>query len=88
MNTSIAIFKDAEASFLRETRIDPQNPKVFMWLGVCRLAQDDAQGAVAPLDKAHALDPRDVDILYHRGRAYMLVANASYAEMFNVDCTS
>ena len=78
-------FQDAEAGFLRETKIDPQNPKVFMWLGVCRLAQDDAQGAVAPLDKAYALAPQDVDILYHRGRAYMLVANANYAAMFKLD---
>jgi tetratricopeptide (TPR) repeat protein len=78
-------FKDAESFLQRETRLDPRNAQAFMWIGVCRLAQDDAQGAIAPLDKAFALDPANVDILYHRGRAYLLVANASYAAMFNLD---
>jgi tetratricopeptide (TPR) repeat protein len=78
-------FRDAEASLLRETQIDPQDAKAFMWLGVCKLAQDDPQGAIAPLDKAFALDPKDADILYHRGRAYLLVANASYDAMFKLD---
>ena len=78
-------FKDAETSLLVETRVDPKSAKAFMWLGVCRLAQDDPQAAIAPLDKAYALDPSDVDILYHRGRAYMLIANASYDAMYKVD---
>jgi len=52
---------------------------------VCRLAEDNPQGAIVELDKAYALDPSDVDILYHRGRAYLLVANASYDAMFKLD---
>jgi tetratricopeptide (TPR) repeat protein len=78
-------FKDAEESLIEETRIDPHSAKAFMWLGVCRLAEDNPQAAIAPLDKAFALDPKDVDILYHRGRAYLLVANASYDTMFKLD---
>ncbi|MGB6743091.1 MAG: tetratricopeptide repeat protein [Terracidiphilus sp.] len=78
-------FKDAETRFERETALDSHNAKAFMWLGVCRLAEDDPQAAIAPLDKAYALDPHDVDILYHRGRAYYLVANASYATMFQLN---
>jgi tetratricopeptide (TPR) repeat protein len=78
-------FKDAESRLLAETRLDPRGAKAFMWLGVCRLAQDDPQAAIAPLDKAYALDPSDVDILYHRGRAYLLVANASYRAMYKLD---
>jgi len=78
-------FKDAEASLLLETRLDPRSAKAFMWLGVCRLAEDNAQAAIAALDKAYVLDPTDVDILYHRGRAYLLVANASYDAMFKLD---
>jgi tetratricopeptide (TPR) repeat protein len=78
-------FKDAEPRLLRETAIDPRDAKAFMWLGVCKLALDDPQGAIAPLDRAYALDPADADILYHRGRAYLLVANASYDAMFKLD---
>jgi tetratricopeptide (TPR) repeat protein len=78
-------FKDAETLLERETRIDPQNAKAFMWLGVCFLAQGDAQAAIPPLDKAYALDPTNQDIRYHRGHAYLLVANASYAAMFKLN---
>ncbi len=78
-------FKEAEQLLERETRLDPQSVKAYMWLGVCRLAENDPQGAIAPLDKAYALDPKDADILYHRGRAYMLVANASYDAMFKLN---
>jgi tetratricopeptide (TPR) repeat protein len=78
-------FKEAEADLLRETRLDPRNAKAFMWLGVCRLAEDDPQAAIPPLDKAYALAPTDADILYHRGHAYFLVANASYAAMFKLN---
>ncbi len=78
-------FKYAEQLLEKETRLDPHSAKAYMWLGVCRLAENDAQGAIAPLDKAYSLDPKDIDILYHRGRAYMLVANASYDAMFKLN---
>jgi tetratricopeptide (TPR) repeat protein len=78
-------FKDAETSLLLETHLDPRSAKAFMWLGVCRLAQDNPHEAISALDKAYALDPSDVDILYHRGRAYLLVANASYDAMYKLD---
>jgi tetratricopeptide (TPR) repeat protein len=81
-------FKEAGDDLLRETRLDPHSAKAFMWLGLCRLAQNDAQGAIAPLDKAYELDPADADILYHRGHAYFLVANASYAAMFKLNYDS
>jgi tetratricopeptide (TPR) repeat protein len=78
-------FKEAEEHFLRETQLDPQSARAFMWLGVCRLAEDKPEAAIAPLDRAHQLAPADVDTLYHRGRAYLLVAKASYATMFKLD---
>jgi tetratricopeptide (TPR) repeat protein len=78
-------FKDAEWRLKLETQVDPHSAKALMWLGVCRLAQDDPQGAIAALDKAYALDASDVDILYHRGRAYLLVANASYDAMYKLN---
>jgi len=79
------LYQEAEDDFLAETRIDPRSAKAFMWLGVSRLAEERAEAAIAPLDKAHELDPTDVDTLYHRGRAYFLVANESYAAMFKAD---
>jgi tetratricopeptide (TPR) repeat protein len=81
-------FKDAETLLQSETRLDPRDAKAFMWLGVCRLAANDPAGAIAPLDKAYALDPKDIDILYHRGRAYLLAANASYDAMLKLDRNS
>lgn len=81
-------FKEAESSLQRETVIDPRNAKAYMWLGVCRLAENNPQGAIAPLDKAYALDPANVDILYHRGRAYLLMANASFDSMYKLDANS
>ncbi|WP_188759685.1 tetratricopeptide repeat protein [Edaphobacter acidisoli] len=78
-------YKDAEASLLRETHDDPRDAKAFMWLGVCYLAENNPKAAIAPLDRAYLLDPKDEDILYHRGHAYLLMANASYAEMFKLN---
>jgi tetratricopeptide (TPR) repeat protein len=72
----------------RETDIDPSNAQAFMWLGVAELAKGDAFAASAALDKAAKLKPHDVDILYHRGRAHMLVSKASYEDMYKTDPNS
>jgi tetratricopeptide (TPR) repeat protein len=72
----------------RETEIDPSSAQAFMWLGVAELAKGDAFAASAALDKAAELKPHDVDILYHRGRAHMLVSKASYEEMYKTDPNS
>jgi tetratricopeptide (TPR) repeat protein len=48
------------------------------------LAQEHADSAAAALDKAAALDPNNLDILYHRGRAHLLISKASYAAMFQL----
>lgn len=78
-------FKDAESRLQRETRIDPRDAKAFMWLGVCYLAEDKPEAAIEPLNRAYVLDPTDADILYHRGHAYLLMADASYAAMFKLN---
>lgn len=78
-------FKDAEGLLEKETHLNPADAKAFMWLGVCRLGENDPRSAIAPLEKAYALDPTNVDILYHRGRAYLEMANQSYAAMYKVD---
>jgi tetratricopeptide (TPR) repeat protein len=61
----------------KETQIDVGNGKALMWLGVAQLAADDAK-----------LNPGDVDILYHRGRAHMLVSKDSYEQMYRANPNS
>ena len=77
-------YPDAIASLKRETRIDPVNADAWMWLGVAQLAAGDAAAAAGTLDKAAELSPNNVDILYHRGRAHMLVSKETYEHMYQV----
>jgi len=75
-------YSSAISALKRETQLDPQNSKALMWLGVAQLGAGDAGSASATLDKAAQLSPSDVDILYHRGRAHMLVSKESYEQMY------
>jgi tetratricopeptide (TPR) repeat protein len=74
----------ALAAIQRESASYPKDAPAWMWLGVVRLAQDKPEEAAEALDKAAALAPDDMDILYHRGRAHLLVSKNSYAKMFKV----
>ncbi len=76
---------EAVAAVQKETAAYPKDANAWMWLGVVRLAQDRAEDAAEALDRADKLKPGDQDILYHRGRAHLLVSKDSYAEMFKVD---
>ncbi len=78
-------FSEAETRLKRETTIDPGSANAYLWLGISFLTENDPQKAIVALDKAYALDPKNIDILYQRGRAYYLVADASYAAMFQLD---
>jgi tetratricopeptide (TPR) repeat protein len=75
----------AAAAIQKETVFYPKDANAWMWLGVVRLAEDRAEEAAEALDRADKLKPGDQDILYHRGRAHLLVSKDSYAEMFKVD---
>jgi tetratricopeptide (TPR) repeat protein len=75
----------AVVAIQKETTAYPKDPAAWMWLGVVRLAQEKPEEAAAALDKATERAPDDMDILYHRGRAHLLVSNNSYARMFKVD---
>jgi len=75
----------AAAAVQKETALYPKDANAWMWLGVVRLAQDRAEEAADALDRADKLKPGDQDILYHRGRAHLLVSKDSYAEMFKID---
>ena len=76
---------EAVAAVQKETTAYPKDAAAWMWLGVVRLAQDRAEDAAEALDKAAKLKPDDQDILYHRGRAHLLVSKNSYSRMFKVD---
>ena len=74
----------AHDELVRETRLEPKNAAAWMWLGVTELAQNQPTAAAAALDQAAALDPGNLDILYHRGRAHLLVSKESYSAMFKL----
>jgi len=76
---------DAAAAIQKETVAYPKDANAWMWLGVVRLAQDRPEDAAEALDKAAKLKPDDQDILYHRGRAHLLVSKNSYAKMFKIN---
>src|SRR5215470_9293148 len=75
----------ALAAIKKETTAYPKDANAWMWLGVVSLAGDHPEDAAEALDKADKLKPSDPDILYHRGRAHLLVSKNSYAEMFTAD---
>jgi tetratricopeptide (TPR) repeat protein len=69
----------------KETTAYPKEAGALMWLGVVELAKERPEDAAEALDKAAKLAPNDVDILYHRGRAHLLVSKNSYGKMFTAD---
>lgn len=78
-------FDKAIGALQKETSYYPADPNAWMWLGVVHLAAENPEDAVAALDKASKLAPDNVDILYHRGRAHLLVSKNSYEKMFQAD---
>jgi Flp pilus assembly protein TadD len=75
-------FDAALADVKKEAVTYPKDASAWMWLGVIDLARDHPEEAAEALDKAAKLAPNDVDILYHRGRAHLLVSKDSYGSMF------
>lgn len=75
----------AHDALTKETASYPKDAMAWMWLGVASLAQNRPEDAAEALDKAAKLKPDDQDILYHRGRAHLLVSKDSYAEMFRIN---
>jgi tetratricopeptide (TPR) repeat protein len=81
-------FEPAMAAVKKETSAYPKDASAWMWQGVIALAMDQPESAAVALDKAASLTPENVDILYHRGQAHLLVSKNSYAKMFKVDPNS
>jgi tetratricopeptide (TPR) repeat protein len=78
----------ALAALRKETSYYSQDAGAWMWLGVVQLAKGQPEDAGVALDKAAKLDPTNVDILYHRGRAHLLISKNSYEQMFKSDSNS
>src|SRR5438876_2037220 len=78
-------FEPAIAAVKKETLAYPKDASAWMWQGVIQLAMDRPEDAAVALDKAASLAPDNVDILYHRGQAHLLVSKNSYGQMFKAD---
>jgi tetratricopeptide (TPR) repeat protein len=78
-------YQPAIAALKLEIKRNSSDVNAWMWLGVVQLAVENPEEAVAALDKAAKLAPDDVDILYNRGRAHLLVSKQSYEKMFQTD---
>jgi tetratricopeptide (TPR) repeat protein len=78
-------FAQALVAVNQESVAYPKDASAWMWLGVILLAMDRPEDAAAALDKAAKLAPNDVDVLYHRGQAHLLVSKNSYEKMFKAD---
>jgi tetratricopeptide (TPR) repeat protein len=78
-------FTPALAAVNKETATYPNDASAWMWLGVIQLATDRPEDAAAALDRAAKLAPDNVDILYHRGQAHLLISKNSYGKMFKID---
>jgi len=81
----LAHYEPSLIALRKETKLNPGDPKAWMWLGVVELVSDQVPEATEALDRAAKLAPDDVDILYHQGRAHMLMSKQSYQRMFKVD---
>jgi len=78
-------FPSAIAAVNKDTSVFPKDASAWMWQGVIQLAMDRPEDAAVALDKAASLAPDNVDILYHRGQAHLLVSKNSYGQMFKAD---
>ena len=75
----------AETDLLQEIKLNPKDASAHMWLGITEEALGKIAEAASALDAASALAPKDPDILFHRGRAHLLLSKSSYEQMFALE---
>jgi len=77
---------DPAAESLRaEIALQPSNAEALSWLGIVELGAGHPEQATEPLDRAHALSPKDAHVMYYCARAHMLVAEAVYKQLAQLD---
>ncbi len=81
----IGRFDAAAVAVRAETDLSPADAQAWMWRGIIDLDLDQLAAAVEDLDRALSLDPKNLDILYHRGRAALALSRRSYEEMFKLN---
>jgi tetratricopeptide (TPR) repeat protein len=92
---------EASQSLEHALKLRPGLRGANMFAGIANYRRNDYAGAISllkketlsdskneSLDKAAKLKPNDVDILYHRGRAHMLISKDSYEQMYKVEPNS
>ena len=75
----------AATAIHRETAAFPSEAPAWMWQGIIDLDLGRLTLAIDDLDRAATLDSKNVDILYHRGRAALALSRQSYETMFHLD---
>jgi Flp pilus assembly protein TadD len=75
----------AVGSLRAEIALSPANTEAFTWLGIVELGIGHPEEATSPLDQAAALSPKDPNILYYCARAHMLVSEAVYRRLSELD---
>ena len=78
-------FDAASTAVRKETEASSKDAQAWMWQGIIDLALRRLTSAIEALDRASTLDPGNVDILYHRGRAAQALSRESYETMFKLD---
>lgn len=81
----LSLFEPAARAIRKETALSSADAQAWMWQGIIDLSLGDLTNGVEALDHAARLDPQNVDILYHRGRAALALSRASYEAMFKAD---
>jgi tetratricopeptide (TPR) repeat protein len=81
----MGLHEPAVASLKAEIALKPGNAEALTWLGIVELGAGHPEQATGPLDEAAALSPKDSHVLYYCARAHMLVAEAVYRRLNELD---
>lgn len=81
----MGLHEPAAVSLKAEIALKPGNAEALTWLGIVELGAGHPEQATGPLDEAAVLTPKDPHVLYYCGRAHMLVAEAVYRRLGELD---